>query len=38
MEEEKDRLHNILQKNKDDSLSPNINMIIIIVTIEEEME
>ena len=38
MEEEEDRSHSILKRNKDGSLSPNGSIIVVTITIKSEME
>ena len=38
MEEKKDKLHSILKKNKNNLLSPNGSIIIVIFTIKSEIK
>ena len=38
MDSQKNRFHSILQQNKDGSLSPNNNILVATVTIENEVE
>ena len=38
IEEEEDKSHSILRKNKDDSLNLNISIIVVTVAIEEEIK
>ena len=38
IDDQKDQSYNILRQNKDDLLSPNSNIIVVIVTIESEIK